>query len=132
MQAIDALTPMARGQDILLTGPPGSGKTTTALDAVLGQQRSDVTCVYAATSRRQGARCHGWDCYGQRAHVPDRRFAGMQMVAQQHVPIWHSMAAQLMPLCWMLRGHLLQPALPPAALQCQWQSRFGRGADTRC
>ena len=39
---MDALTPLARGQCLLLTGAQGAGKTTTALDAILGQQTSGV------------------------------------------------------------------------------------------
>jgi F0F1-type ATP synthase alpha subunit len=37
LQAIDVLTPLGRGQAQLLTGPPGSGKTLAAVDAILGQ-----------------------------------------------------------------------------------------------
>jgi F0F1-type ATP synthase alpha subunit len=36
-QAIDVLTPLGRGQAQLLTGPPDSGKTLAAVDAILGQ-----------------------------------------------------------------------------------------------
>ena len=60
MQALDALTPIGRGQAQLLVGPAGSGKTTLAVDAVLGQHalqqpgQPPVRCVYASV----GHRCH--------------------------------------------------------------------------
>ncbi len=37
MQAVDALTPLGRGQAQLVTGPPGAGKSRCGIDAVLGQ-----------------------------------------------------------------------------------------------
>ncbi len=55
MQALDTLTPLGRGQALLLTGPPGSGKSSLAVDAVLGQARpcgQPVRCIYAAVGCR--------------------------------------------------------------------------------
>ncbi len=52
-QAVDALTPLGRGQALLVTG----GRRA----AVLAQARSDVRCVYAAVGQgcagRAGCRC---------------------------------------------------------------------------
>ena len=55
VQALDTLTPLGRGQALLLTGPPGSGKSSLAVDAVLGQAQpcgQPVRCVYAAVGCR--------------------------------------------------------------------------------
>ena len=49
---MDALTPLGRGQAQLVTGPEGAGKTTMMMDAVLGQSKSGVMCVYAAVGHR--------------------------------------------------------------------------------
>ena len=38
-QAVDALTPLGRGQAQLVTGPHGAGKSRCGIDAVLGQVR---------------------------------------------------------------------------------------------
>lgn len=46
-QALDVLTPLGRGASLLVVGPSDSGKTTLALDAVLGQRHTGVKCVYA-------------------------------------------------------------------------------------
>lgn len=54
IQAIDALTPIGRGQNMLILGEEGSGKTTTALDIILAQRDTDVKCIYAATSEKIG------------------------------------------------------------------------------
>ena len=51
-QAIDVLTPMGRGQSLLVVGAPDSGKSYLALDAILGQRDTGVRCVYAATAHR--------------------------------------------------------------------------------
>jgi len=44
------LTPIGRGQTMLLIGQEGTGKSTLAWDALLAQARSDVHCVLALTT----------------------------------------------------------------------------------
>jgi len=45
--AIDALTPIGRGQTMLLLGERGTGKSALLLDAALAQAETDVSCVLA-------------------------------------------------------------------------------------
>lgn len=58
VQALDTLTPLGRGQAQLLVGPAGSGKTSLAVDAIIGQHavqqpgQSPVRCVYASVGHR--------------------------------------------------------------------------------
>jgi F0F1-type ATP synthase alpha subunit len=52
LQAVDVLTPIGRGQAQLVTGLPGSGKTSLVLDAIIGQKGKGVHCVYAAVGQR--------------------------------------------------------------------------------
>ncbi len=47
--AIDALTPIGRGQTMLLLGENGVGKSSVAWDAILAQEDTDVSCVLALT-----------------------------------------------------------------------------------
>ena len=56
VQAMDALTPLGRGQAQLVTGARGAGKTALVLDAVLAQARSGVRCIFAAVGHRCAAR----------------------------------------------------------------------------
>ena len=57
-QAVDVLTPLGRGQALLMLGPAASGKTSLALDAILGQYvqqqpgEQSVRCIYAAVRHR--------------------------------------------------------------------------------
>ena len=51
-QALDCLTPLGRGQTLLVAGEAGAGKSALVLDAILGQFRSGVRCVYAAIGVR--------------------------------------------------------------------------------
>lgn len=48
VRALDILTPLGRGQALQVVGPQGAGKTQLCVDAVAGQRRSGVRCVYAA------------------------------------------------------------------------------------
>jgi len=50
--AIDALTPIGRGQRELIIGDRKTGKTTVAVDAILNQADSGVTCVYVAIGQK--------------------------------------------------------------------------------
>jgi F-type H+-transporting ATPase subunit alpha len=50
VKALDTLTPLGRGASLLVIGPHNSGKTTLAVDAILGQRASGVKCVVASTT----------------------------------------------------------------------------------
>lgn len=43
--AVDTLTPLGRGQSILVAGLRGSGKTDLLVEAIIGQRSSGVRCV---------------------------------------------------------------------------------------
>ena len=55
VKGIDALTPVGRGQCLLVLGAPGAGKSTAMLDAVLAQAGTGVRCVVARQCRVGGA-----------------------------------------------------------------------------
>src|SRR3954451_24237089 len=48
IKAIDAMTPIGRGQRELIIGDRKTGKTTIALDAIINQKGESVVCVYVA------------------------------------------------------------------------------------
>ncbi len=52
---VDAIIPLGRGQRELIIGDRSSGKTSVALDTILNQRRSDVTCVYVSIGQRASA-----------------------------------------------------------------------------
>lgn len=49
---VDAMIPLGRGQRELIIGDRGTGKTATAVDAIINQRASDVICVYAAVGQK--------------------------------------------------------------------------------
>lgn len=51
--AIDALTPIGRGQRELIIGDRKTGKTTLAIDTILNQANSGVHCFYVAIGQKQ-------------------------------------------------------------------------------
>jgi F-type H+-transporting ATPase subunit alpha len=53
IKAIDAMTPIGRGQRELIIGDRQTGKTAIALDTIINQKGGDVYCVYVATGQKQ-------------------------------------------------------------------------------
>jgi len=53
IKAIDALTPIGRGQRELIIGDRQIGKTTLAVDAILNQKHSDIYCIYVAIGQKK-------------------------------------------------------------------------------
>ncbi len=52
IKAIDAMTPIGRGQRQLIIGDRKTGKTAVALDTIINQKGGDVICVYVACGQR--------------------------------------------------------------------------------
>ena len=52
VKAIDAMTPIGRGQRQLIIGDRKTGKTAVAIDAILAQKDTGVICVYVACGQR--------------------------------------------------------------------------------
>lgn len=50
--AIDALTPIGRGQRELIIGDRQTGKTAIAIDTIINQKNFDVTCIYVAIGQK--------------------------------------------------------------------------------
>ncbi|MBW1685176.1 MAG: F0F1 ATP synthase subunit alpha [Deltaproteobacteria bacterium] len=53
IKAIDAMTPIGRGQRELIIGDRQTGKTAIVLDTIINQKDTDVFCVYVATGQKQ-------------------------------------------------------------------------------
>ncbi|CAM2056713.1 ATP synthase F1 complex subunit alpha [Desulfovibrionales bacterium] len=53
LKAIDAMTPIGRGQRELIIGDRQVGKTAVGLDAILAQRDSDVYCFYVAIGQKR-------------------------------------------------------------------------------
>ncbi|WP_417377627.1 F0F1 ATP synthase subunit alpha [Gimesia sp.] len=52
IKAIDAMTPVGRGQRELIIGDRKTGKTAIAIDTILNQKGKDVICVYVGCGQR--------------------------------------------------------------------------------
>ena len=53
IKAIDAMTPVGRGQRELIIGDRQIGKTAVAVDAIINQKGKDVVCVYVAVGQKK-------------------------------------------------------------------------------
>jgi F-type H+-transporting ATPase subunit alpha len=53
IKAIDAMTPIGRGQRELIIGDRQTGKTAIALDTIINQKQTDVHCIYVAIGQKQ-------------------------------------------------------------------------------
>jgi F-type H+/Na+-transporting ATPase subunit alpha len=55
IKAIDAMTPIGRGQRELIIGDRKTGKTTVAIDTILNQKGQGVKCVYVAIGQKNSS-----------------------------------------------------------------------------
>ena len=53
IKAIDAMTPIGRGQRELIIGDRKTGKTAIAIDAIINQREENVICVYVAIGQKE-------------------------------------------------------------------------------
>ncbi len=53
LKAIDAMTPIGRGQRELIIGDRQTGKTAVCIDAILAQKNTDVHCFYVAIGQKK-------------------------------------------------------------------------------
>jgi len=53
LKAIDAMTPIGRGQRELIIGDRKTGKTAIAVDAIINQTGGDVICIYVAIGQKE-------------------------------------------------------------------------------
>jgi F-type H+-transporting ATPase subunit alpha len=55
IKAIDAMTPIGRGQRELIIGDRKTGKTAIAIDAILNQKETGVKCFYVAIGQKDSS-----------------------------------------------------------------------------
>ncbi len=55
IKAIDAMTPIGRGQRELIIGDRKTGKTTVAIDTILNQRGQGVKCIYVAVGQKNSS-----------------------------------------------------------------------------
>jgi len=52
-KAVDAMTPIGRGQRELVIGDRQIGKTALCVDAIINQKNTDIYCIYVATGQKK-------------------------------------------------------------------------------
>lgn len=55
LKAVDAMTPIGRGQRELIIGDRKTGKTAVAIDAIINQRDSGVKCFYVAIGQKDSS-----------------------------------------------------------------------------
>ena len=55
IKAVDAMTPIGRGQRELIIGDRKTGKTAIAIDAIINQKGKDVKCFYVAVGQKDSS-----------------------------------------------------------------------------
>ncbi len=53
IKAVDAMTPIGKGQRELIVGDRQTGKTTLAIDTIINQKGKDVFCIYVAIGQKK-------------------------------------------------------------------------------
>jgi F-type H+/Na+-transporting ATPase subunit alpha len=52
-KAVDAMTPVGKGQRELVIGDRQIGKTALCVDAIIAQKNTDVYCIYVAIGQKK-------------------------------------------------------------------------------
>ena len=52
LKAVDAMVPLGRGQRALIIGDRQTGKTAVAVDAIINQKGTGITCIYVAVGQK--------------------------------------------------------------------------------
>lgn len=89
IKAVDAMTPIGRGQRELIIGDRKTGKTAICLDTIINQKGTGVICVYVACGQRDSAvaavveslRAHGAMDYTIVVNAPASAAAPLQYIA---------------------------------------------------
>ena len=55
IKAIDAMTPIGRGQRELIIGDRQTGKTAIAIDTIINQRDTEVICIYVAIGQKRSS-----------------------------------------------------------------------------
>ncbi|HIG07742.1 MAG TPA: F0F1 ATP synthase subunit alpha, partial [Methylococcaceae bacterium] len=55
LKSIDAMIPIGRGQRELIIGDRQTGKTAIAIDAIINQKGTGITCIYVAIGQKQSS-----------------------------------------------------------------------------
>ena len=55
LKAVDAMTPIGRGQRELIIGDRKTGKTAIAIDTIINQKGTDVICIYVAIGQKRSS-----------------------------------------------------------------------------
>ncbi len=55
LKAVDAMTPVGRGQRELIIGDRQIGKTACAVDAIIAQKNTDIYCIYVACGQKKSS-----------------------------------------------------------------------------
>ncbi len=55
LKAIDAMTPIGRGQRELIIGDRQTGKTAIGIDSIINQKDSDIYCIYVASGQKKAS-----------------------------------------------------------------------------
>jgi len=89
IKAVDAMTPIGRGQRELIIGDRKTGKTAIALDTIINQKGQDVICVYVSCGQRaatvagvvEALRANGAMDYTIVVSAPSSEAAPLQYIA---------------------------------------------------
>src|SRR5579872_7008087 len=89
IKAVDAMTPIGRGQRELIIGDRKTGKTAICIDTIINQKDQDVVCVYVACGQRaasvagviEALRAHGAMDYTVVVSAPSSEPAPLQYIA---------------------------------------------------
>src|SRR5436190_2604785 len=87
-KAVDAMIPIGRGQRELIIGDRQTGKTALAIDAIINQKNSGITCIYVAIGQKSSSIANvvrRLEANGARAHTIVVAATASESAAMQYI-----------------------------------------------
>ncbi len=88
LKAIDAMVPIGRGQRELIIGDRQTGKSAVAIDAIINQKGTGVTCIYVAIGQKSSSVANvvrKLEEYGAMAHTIVVSATASESAAMQYI-----------------------------------------------
>ncbi len=104
IKAIDAMTPIGRGQRQLIIGDRSTGKTAIVIDTIINQKNTDVKCIYVAIGQKASTVAEVAEILEQHGAMDYTVIVNAPASASPALQMYAAYAGSAIGQYWMYRG----------------------------